>query len=326
MGKKLLKAAGVLLGLVVVLLVAGAATVQMRYDRTFDVADVNATASSDAAVIARGAYLAYGPAHCAYCHNSIDKHARLDAGEQVPLSGGLEFSIGIAKITSPNLTPDPETGIGNVSDAKLARMLRHNVRSSGVAAIPFMEFQNLSEEDVTALISFMRSQPPVKNQIPPREFSMLGKTIMSFLIKPSGPDGTPPKTSPPAQPTVERGAYLVTSVAACAGCHTQRSQKDGSYLAPKLSGGNPMQGEDGKSYTPPNITPDPKTGHIYNWTEDQFVQRFRAGPLNGAGSHMPWRAFARMSDDDLRAIFRYLKTVPPTEHASGPLVTTAETR
>jgi mono/diheme cytochrome c family protein len=244
----------------------------------------------------------------------------------VPLSGGLPFNIGLAKITSPNLTPDKETGIGDISDGRLARMLRHNVRANGVAAIPFMEFQNLSEEDLVAVISFLRSQPAVRNQIPQREFNLLGKTIMSFVIKPSGPEGSPPKTSPPSQPTVERGAYLVTSVAACAGCHTERSQKDGSYLAPKLSGGTAMDGEDGKSYTPPNLTPDPKTGHIYKWTEDQFVQRFHAGPLNGPGSHMPWRAFARMSDDDLRAIYRYLKTVPPVEHATGALVTATATK
>jgi mono/diheme cytochrome c family protein len=308
------------------LLVGGsaAATVQLRYDRTFDVADVNSVAVTDSAVIARGAYLAYGPAHCAYCHNTQDKLARLDAGEHVPMSGGLLFDIGIAKLVTPNLTPDKETGIGNVSDAKLARMIRHNVRSNGRAAVPFMEFQNISEEDLVALISYLRSQPAVRNPIPANEYSPMGKIVMSFLIKPSGPAGQPLAQSPAEAATVERGAYLVNSVANCAGCHTRRSQKDGSYLAPKLSGGTPMKGEDGKQYTPPNLTPDPKTGHITNWTEEQFVTRFHAGPINGTGSHMPWRAFARMSDNDIRAVYRYLKTVPATENAPGPLVATAE--
>jgi mono/diheme cytochrome c family protein len=160
----------------------------------------------------------------------------------------------------------------------------------------------------------------VKNEIPANEYSFMGKVIMSFAIKPSGPTGTPPAKAPAEGATVERGAYLVNNIAACAGCHTKRSQMDGSYQAPKLSGGTPMAGEDGKEYTPPNLTPDPKTGHIRDWTEDQFLARFRAGPLNGPGSHMPWRAFARMSDDDIRAIYRYLKTVPPTENDAGPLV------
>ena len=323
MKRKIMKGVIVLFSLVAVIAVTGAATVQMRYDRTFDVPDVNVVASTDPAVIERGAYLAYGPAHCAYCHTSQGEWKRLDAGERVPMAGGNLFDIGIAKITTPNLTPDKETGIGNISDGKLARMLRHNVRSNGVAAVPFMEFQDLSDEDLVAVISYLRSQPAVHNEIPAREFSPVGKTVMSFVIKPTGPTGTPAAKSPAEAPTVERGAYIVNSVGNCAGCHTKRSQTDGSYLAPRLSGGTAMKGEDGKLYTPPNLTPAAQTGHLNKWSEDQFVQRFRAGPLNGPGSHMPWKAFARMSDDDLRAIFRYLRTVPATENATGPMISAA---
>jgi mono/diheme cytochrome c family protein len=323
MTNKLLKIGGGLLAVVAVLGVTGATTVNFRWNRTFDVPDENVTASTDSAVIARGAYLAYGPAHCAYCHNTLDKWPRLKAGERVPLSGGYVFDIGIAKVATPNLTPDQETGIGNISDGRLARMLRHNVRSSGVAAVPFMEFQNLSDEDLVALISFLRSQPAVKNPVTTREFNLIGKTVMSFVIKPSGPTGTPLAQSPAEAATVERGQYLVNNVADCAGCHTKRSQTDGSYLAPRLSGGTAMKGEDGKEYTPPNLTPDAQTGHIYKWTEDQFLARFRAGPINGEGSHMPWAAFGKMSDDDIRAIYRYLKTVPATSNVTGPLVADA---
>jgi mono/diheme cytochrome c family protein len=319
---KLLKVTGILAGVALVVIGTAAGTAVARADRTFDVAEVPLAASADSAVIERGAYLVYGPAHCAYCHTARDQVARLDAGERVPLSGGNTFAIGIATLHTPNLTPDKETGIGDVSDGKIARMLRHNVMRDGRAAIPFMEFQNLSDEDIVAIISYLRSQPAVKNEVPARELHGAGYAIMSFVIKPTGPDGTPPAHSPPAGATVERGAYLVNSVSACAGCHTKRSMKDGSYLAPKLSGGMEMEGEggSGKVYTSPNLTPDPATGHIVKWSEDQFVQRFRAGPINGADTPMPWKAFARMSDDDLRAIYRYLKTVPATPNATGPLV------
>jgi mono/diheme cytochrome c family protein len=319
MKNKLLKAGLVLFGFVVFIIATAAATVEVRHDRTFDVAEVDVVASTDPDVIERGAYLAYGPAHCAYCHTTEDKHARLDAGERVPLSGGYVFDIGIAKLPTPNLTPDKETGIGDLSDGKLARMLRHNVRSNGVAAVPIMEFENLSEEDLVAVLSYLRSQEPVRNEVPPRELRLVGKAISAFLLKPTGPTGTPPLTSPASGATVERGAYLVNNVAACAGCHTKRSHMDGSYLAPKLSGGTPMEGEGGKLYTPPNLTPHEGTGHIVQWTEDQFVHRFRAGVVN-QGTHMPWQAYARMSDDDLRAIFRYLRTVEPVENAVGPMV------
>ena len=325
-GNKLIKFMTIAAGLGLVVGGSFAGTVLNRYDRTFEAPEQKIVAVKDSAVIERGAYLAYGPAHCAYCHNTADKIARLEAGERVPMSGGNVFDIGIVKLTTPNLTPDAETGIGNLTDAQLVRMLRHNIRRDGTAAIPFMEFQNMSDEDVTALISYLRSQPAVKNATAPREFSFMGKALMSFVIKPSGPAGTPPAQSPAEGATVERGKYLVESVANCAGCHTKRSMKDGSYQMPKLSGGTAMLGEDGKNYTPPNLTPHASTGHITNWTEEQFVTRFRAGPLNGPGSHMPWRAFARMSDDDLRAIYRYLRTVEPVENAPGPLVVEAETK
>src|SRR5688572_30812250 len=98
MKNKLLKFMAIAAGLGVVVGGSAAATVSLRYDRTFDVAEVNTVAVTDSAVIARGAYLAYGPAHCAYCHNTADKIARLDAGEHVPMSGGLVFDIGIARL------------------------------------------------------------------------------------------------------------------------------------------------------------------------------------------------------------------------------------
>lgn len=116
MKKKLMKAVFVLFAWIVFIIATAAATVEVRHDRTFDVAEVDVVASTDPDVIERGAYLAYGPAHCAYCHTTEDKHARLDAGERVPLSGGYVFDIGIAKLTTPNLTPDKETGIGDISD------------------------------------------------------------------------------------------------------------------------------------------------------------------------------------------------------------------
>ena len=75
----------------------------------------------------------------------------------------------------------------------------------------------------------------------------------------------------------------------------------------------------GTVLVPPNLTPDPATGHITRWTEDAFVARFRAGKL-AEGTHMPWGPFGKMSDSDLRAIFRYLRTVPPVTNATGPTV------
>lgn len=311
----------ILLRAAAVLAVVGAAlvaTVLTRWDRTFDAPMPDIGASTDSAVIATGRYLAYGPAHCAYCHNTAESGAALDRGEQPPLAGGFVFKLPVGTFRTPNLTPDAATGIGALSDGAIARMLRHGVRADGRAAVPFMNYQDLSEADLVAIISFLRSQPPVRQSVPRHDVNLLGKAVLAFVIKPIGPTATPPRESPPLGPTVERGAYLVNAVGECAGCHTERSFVDGSYTGPRLAGGSPMEadGPPGFVAVAPNLTPDPKTGRIAAWSEDQFVARFRQGKLIPQ-SPMPWNAFARMTDDDLRAVYRYLRSVPAVEHETG---------
>jgi mono/diheme cytochrome c family protein len=303
-----------------VIIIAGlVVTVLLRWKRTFDVPLPDIHASTDSAVIATGRYLAYGPAHCAYCHTTAETGPALDRGEQPPLSGGYVFPIPPGTFRTPNLTPDRETGIGAVTDGQLARMLRYDERPDGRAAVPFMNYHLLSDADIRALISFLRSQPPVSHRVPAHDVNFMGKVIMAFVMKPIGPPSPPPAESPPPGITVARGAYLVTAVAECADCHTQRSMVDGHFTGPRLAGGNPFEvtGQPDMEVVPPNLTPDPKTGRIAAWTEDQFVARFRQGPLI-PGTAMPWNAFGRMTDDDLRSIYRYLRTVTPVEHDPGP--------
>ena len=306
---------GVLLLLIVGLFV----TVQLRWRRTFDEPLPDIHASTDSAVIATGRYLAFGPAHCAYCHTTVETGPALDRGEQPPLSGGFVFNIPPGTFRTPNLTPDQETGIGGMSDGQVARMLRYGVRRDGRAAIPFMNYHLLSDADIRALISFLRSQPAVSHRVPQHDVNLMGKAVMAFVIKPIGPSSTPPAESPPAGTSVERGAYLVTAVAECADCHTERSMVDGHFTGARLAGGSPFEADGNPDLlvVPPNLTPEPRTGRIASWTEDQFVARFRKGRLI-PGSPMPWNAFARMTDDDLRAIYRYLRTVTPVEHDPGP--------
>ena len=154
------------------------------------------TASTDSTVIARGKYLAFGPAHCASCHVPMDKLKEVDKGLEVPLSGGWELTIPPGTFRARNLTPDMETGIGKLTDAEVARVLRYSVGHDGKSIFPFMPFQEMSDEDLTAVISFLRSQKAVKNLIKPTEYSFLGKAVMAFgLIKPEAPKNTPPNPS-----------------------------------------------------------------------------------------------------------------------------------
>ena len=302
--KTLLWLSGGFLAVVIVLFIV----VSFRWDRRFAAPYPRIVASTDTAVIARGRYLAYGPAHCSDCHTAPAEYASLKSGDaRPPLSGGGTFPIPLGTIEVPNITPDKETGIGMLSDSAVARMLRYGVRPDGRSAIPFMEYHEMSDADIAALISFLRAQPPVHNPVPDQQLNLLGKAVMTFMIKPIGPAATPPVESPAQAPTVERGEYLVNAVANCAGCHTTRSMVTGAYTGPRLAGGTPMESSANSAIklTPPNLTADGKPAE---WTEDQWVARFHAGERI-AGSPMPWQAFRRITDDDLRAIYRYLKTV-----------------
>jgi mono/diheme cytochrome c family protein len=318
---KILRYGAAALGLVVIGLIGA---VQLRWDRTFDAPTTNLKASTDSGVIARGRYLAHGPAHCADCHTPPDLLERRLAGEQLPLAGGYEFEIPPGKFRAPNITPDQETGIGRYSDEQIARMIRYGVRHDGRAAIPFMEFQKLADEDVVALISFLRAQTAVRNDVPDHDINFMGRAIMAFLIKPPALQGTPPVQAPSGV-TEERGGYLARGVADCVGCHTKRSMLDGSYTGPDFAGGTAMDDEtkNGGKFVPPNLTPDAGTGYITKWTEDQFVARFQAGRVY-KGSPMPWDAFKAMSEDDLRALYRYLRSLPAVKNDPGAPVQPAK--
>lgn len=320
MKRRILRLAVGFAGILLMVIVTMAAYAEVQWDRTFEAPYPQIFASGDPAVIERGRYLAYGPAHCAACHTPPEAHAALDRGEEVPMVGGYEWQLPLGTVRAPNITPDSETGIGRYSDPEIARLIRHGVKPNGRVAVPFMEFQNLADDDLTAILSYLRSTEPVRNEVRPTTFNFVGKAVMSTLIRPIGPAVEPPVTAPAEGATIERGEYLVTSVSGCAGCHSQRSLTDGSYTGPRLAGGSPMPVDDDPTrvLTPPNLTPDPQAGHIYEWSPDQFVARFRAGRLV-EGSHMPWPQFARMSDEDLEAIYLYLMSIRPVVNETGPI-------
>ena len=318
----------ILLSLVVlvVLVVAGAAIfVAARQNLKFEAAYPAVAASSDSAVIARGRYVVRNVSNCAQCHGDTTRFEALMAGEEIPLSGGYTFDIPPGKFRVRNITSDPETGIGNLSDGAIARALRFGVGHDGRALLPFMEMQGLSDEDLVAVISYLRTQAPVRNMVPAHECNLLGRVVKAtVLANPVGPSGTPPRESPRGA-TVENGRYLVESVALCWACHTQRSQETGELIGPRFGGADDFTepSDPGRVWAPPNITSDPATGKLGQMTEDQFVERFRAGRLI-AGSPMPWQGLAQMSEDDLRAMYRYLKTVPAVSRDVGPPVREAK--
>jgi mono/diheme cytochrome c family protein len=304
------------IGIIVTILVVGFVSyVFLKANRTFEAPYPDIQASTDSVMIARGKYLAYGPAHCAFCHAPMEEIIRVERGEEVPLSGGFDFILPVGTIYAPNITPDKETGIGNLTDQEIARSLRYGVRHDGKALIDFMPFYHISDRDLTAIISFIRSQPPVHNPRPVHKFNFLGKMVMATVIKPMG-DG---KVSDAVEPdsTREYGKYLADYVANCRGCHTERSMMTGAYIGPEFAGNTKFEVIDekgniikGQHLVTPNITPDPQTGRIFTWNEAQFIARFRTGRAI-PGSPMPWGPFSRMGDMELKAIYKYLKSLQP---------------
>jgi mono/diheme cytochrome c family protein len=318
--------------LVVGLVVAGGALtgwVLLTWERLYDeVPYPQLTATTDPDVIARGRYLARGPAHCSICHvASLEEMVRADAGEEIPMQGGMDFPIGpLAVLYTANLTPDVSTGIGRYTDRELFRLLRHNVKPNGRASIaPLMPFANMADDDLVAIVSYLRTTAPVRHDVPAPRWTILGKTI-SALARPTALQPvvghTPPSSAPPQGATIERGAYLANSVSNCMACHSPIDRTTGALTGPAFSG-NP-EGElstidPNVMLRAPNLTRDPTgiLGRVQD--EEVWVGRFRAGRLVPE-SIMPWGPFSRMSDDDLRALYRYLKSLDPVVSDVGPVV------
>jgi mono/diheme cytochrome c family protein len=308
-------------GVLLLLSAAAVAYSLVGYRKVWDVPLPRTRAVQDPAAIARGRYIVYGPGRCADCHAADAARAAMLRGEEVPLTGGSGETTYLGTWRAPNLTPDPTTGIGNVSDGQLARMIRHGVNRDGHIGLPFMDsFADLTESDLVAVLSFLRSLPPAAGVPPTQEINLLGKIALAYFIEPYAPNGTPREDLAP-EPTTQYGEYLAKSLGGCTACHTARNLKTGQYLSPFFSGGLQFHSRlhPENMYVSPNLTPDPETGHITRWTEEDFIQRFRAG-LVMPDSPMPWGGFSRMTDTDLRALYRFLHSLPPVHHDVGPTV------
>jgi mono/diheme cytochrome c family protein len=293
----------------------------VRYPRTFDRHVAAPAASTDPAVLARGHYIVYGPGRCADCHSADGTRERLNRGEDVPLTGGSGENTYLGSWAAPNLTPDSATGLGRVSASQFARMMRHGINREGHIALPFMDaFADLTDADLVAVWSYLSALPPQPGVAPRATVNLLGKIALAWFIDPYAPTRPTLADLTPA-PTPEYGQYVAEALAGCGACHTARNLQTGEYTSPRFSGGLSFKSrlDPASMYVSPNLTPDAETGHITRWTEDQFLHRFRSVPFR-TDSPMPWAGFQRMTDVDLRAIYRYLRSLPPARHDVGPSV------
>lgn len=294
--KRILRWAGFgVLGVVLLAAVAYGALygyTEYRLKRTFDVPRVALSLSSDPEVIARGEHVATVRG-CVECHGSN-------------LGGKLfidEAPVGV--LYASNLTSG-RGGIGQTySDADLITAIRHGVRPTGkpLLFMPSQEFNVLSDEDVVALVSYIRSLPAVDNELPASRVGPLGRLLYATGQFPLVPaelidHDAPRAAAPPAGPTAEYGAYLATG---CLGCHGH------DFAGGKIAGTPP-------DFPPAaNLTPDGATG-IGEWTEDEFITTLRTGKRPDGTElrpEMPWQLTAQFEEYELQALWRYLQTVPP---------------
>jgi mono/diheme cytochrome c family protein len=218
------------------------------------------------------------------------------AGQVVPVSD-LPGSI-----TASNLTPDRETGGGNWSDDAFARAIREGIGHDGRTIFPMMpydEYRHLSDEDLAAVVVYLRSIPAVRNPLAPTQV----KFPVNYLVRGAPQPVTEPVHGPNPTDRVATGKYLAS--VGC-GCHRPVPNLD-------FGGGEPLKGPWGE-VTSANITPDPSGISYYD--EATFIKVLRTGYVGARELKpiMPFGQFQNLSDDDLKAIFAYLRTVQPVKH------------
>jgi mono/diheme cytochrome c family protein len=256
-------------------------------------------------LIHRGQYIFSLAGGCA-CHT---------APKGTPNVGAREFPIPMAKIYSTNLTADKETGLGDWSDQQIRDAMTKGIRKNGEKLMPVMPYEaysGMSEEDLTALIAYLRSLKAVPKKTPGLKtwapFYRAGGTFVWFQFF-SRFSNAPAKAP---QSGIERGRYLVEHVALCIDCHTPRNfigVPDRSlYLAGTKKG--PL----GKEI--PNITPDKETG-IGDWSRDDIAEVLLTGTkpdlekVEELMAEVVESGYKNMRREDALTIADYLKSIPP---------------
>lgn len=261
-----------------------------RINKTYAVQGKAVAVPTDAAAIARGQHLASAIGKCVECHGGN-------------LAGKVWLEIPkLGRYVGRNLT----TTRGRLSDADLERAIRHGIGSDNRSLLfmPSEDFQYFSDQDLGALIAYIRSLKPIENALPPSYVGPLGRALMVAgqfpVIAADNVNHELKPSAPPAAVTPEYGAYLA-NIGGCTGCH-----------GPGLSGGQvPGTPPDDPQFPPAaNLTP---TG-IGAWSEADFFKALRTG-IRPDGRQlnifMPWPLAGQMTDDEIKAVWAFLQTVPP---------------
>ena len=280
---------------------------------------ITKTANEDSAtkLIERGKYLAHHVALCMDCHSQRDfTQFSGPPKEGTEGMGGDSFNDKLdvpGIIYARNITSDTLNGIGKWTDDEIARAITRGISKNGDTLFPLMpypHYNGMSKEDVYSIIAYIRTLKPNSNKVPERKLM-----IPMAMAYPPLQSASPDKNSKPdVSDMVKYGAYMMNS-AACMDCHTPMDK--GQFVMPKYMAGGRKFDLGSFIVTTPNITPDSATG-IGKWSEAMFLEKFKlyrdkavysANPGKN-NSIMPWSMYAHMDDFDIKAIYRYLRTIP----------------
>lgn len=293
--RKFLKWVGIILGSLVGLLVIAGVVLYVlgtaKLDKKYDVPVEALTVPTDELAVARGEHLAT-IFFCVRCHTEN-------------LGGDLYFDIpGMLSIPTPNLT----TGAGGIgssyTEEDWVRAVRHGVGRDGRALfiMPSKSFHYLSDADLGAIIAYIQSLPPVDNSLPERSVELLGRVMMGAgMVPPFAVDqidhNKPIPPAPAQGVTAAYGEYLSRT---CTECHGENLN------------GAPF-GPPGQEVPTPNLTPG---GELLVWSEEDFMNTMRTGITPSGHSmneEMPWKYFGQMTDDELKALWMHLESLPALE-------------
>ena len=278
-----------LAGLVLLIVLAAVvvyAVTTLAIRRQYQLPDSTVRAATDSASLVWGQHLLEAIGKCQECHDG-------DLGGKVMVDAAA-----FGRLVATNITPGPG-GIGDYSDADLERAIRHGVGPDGrpLVFMPSEAFAPMTDEDLAALMGYLRSVPPVERGHPEPRVGPVARVLYLLGNLPLLPveliDHENPRPDPEPGVTVEYGRYLAT-LGGCRSCHGLTLAGDANPDAPDIT-----------------------VGRLGDWSEADFFRALREGRRPDGSvldpEKMPWVRSGLMTDDEIRAVWTYLRSVPAAQ-------------
>lgn len=315
--KKVLKILAWLFAIFIIFVTIGLSYIKLALPNVGDAPDMVIEPTDER--LERGKYLAHHVMMCIDCHSQRDFSTfSAPVIEGTKGMGGMvfdqEFGLPGAYV-SANITP---AGIGDWTDGELFRAITTGVNRDGKPLFPIMPYHNyrlLDEEDIKSVIAYIRTLEPIENETGRSKSDFPMSIIIHTMPQKAALEPMPSKTD-----LIKYGQYITTA-AVCADCHN--NMEKGNLVGLPYGGGAEFRFPDGAIIRSANITPHPTAG-IGAWSREQFVSTFKqyadsAHVLHNVGpgefqTIMPWTDYAGMSEEDLGAIYEYLRTIAPSDN------------